>query len=314
MPAFDVQAPLMSLPMLLGTTLETVPAGAPYLSAEPGRVERWKARLDAIPGFKVGVAWQGNPYFSWDRWRSFPLEALAPLAAVEGVRLISLQKGPGAEQLRGLKGRFAVEELEGLDAEGGAFLDTAAVMKCLDLVVTADTAAAHLAGALAVPAWVALSAVADWRWMTGREDTPWYATLRLFRQRSLGEWGGVMRRMAGRLRRLAAKRSPALPSAPVSPGELLDKIGILELKARRFADPVKRTQAQAELEALKAARDADVQASEELTRLAAELKAVNEGLWEVEDALRRCERDGDFGPRFVELARSVYRRNTSGRP
>jgi tetratricopeptide (TPR) repeat protein len=217
-PAFDVQAPLMSLPMVLGTTLENVPAELPYLSAEPGRVEKWKARLDAVPGFKIGVAWQGNPHFSWDHWRSFPLEALAPLAAVEGVRLVSLQKGPGAEQVRGLKGCFAVEELDGLDAEGGAFLDTAAAMKCLDLVATADTAAAHLAGALGVPAWVALSAVADWRWLVGREDTPWYPTLRLFRQATLGDWGGVMTRMAEALRALAGRpRGPlAHPANPVS--------------------------------------------------------------------------------------------------
>jgi hypothetical protein len=195
-PPFDVQAPLMSLPLLLGTTVETVPADVPYLSAEPARVERWRARLDALPGFKVEVVWQGNPHFSWDRWRSFPLHALAPLAAVEGVRLVSLQKGPGAEQVAALKGRLPVEELEGLDAEGGVFLDTAAVMRCLDLVVTADTAAAHLAGALGAPAWAALSAVADWRWLLGREDTPWYPTLRLFRQKTLGDWGEVFERMA----------------------------------------------------------------------------------------------------------------------
>jgi hypothetical protein len=295
--------------MLLGTTLETVPAGAPYLSAEPGRVEKWKARLDGLPGFKVGVVWQGNPHFSWDCWRSIPLAALAPLAAVEGVRLVSLQKGPGAEQVRELKGRFAVEELDGLDAEGGAFLDTAAVMKCLDLVVTADTAAAHLAGALGAPAWVALSATADWRWLVGREDTPWYPTLRLFRQAAIGDWGGVFLRMAGELRRLTAGRPTALPRVPLSPGDLLDRIGILEIKVERFTDAGRRAQARAELAALREARDAAVPASDELTRLTADLKAVNEALWEVEDELRRCERGEDFGPRFVGLARSVYRRN-----
>jgi tetratricopeptide (TPR) repeat protein len=202
-PPFDVQAPLLSLPLLLGTTPESVPADVPYLSAEPERVEKWRVRLEALPGFKVGVVWQGNPHFSWDRWRSIPLACFAPLAAVEGVRLVSLQKGPGAEQVAALKGRFPVEELEGLDAEGGAFLDTAAVMKCLDLLVAADTAAAHLAGALGVPAWVALSAVADWRWMIGREDTPWYPSMRLFRQTTLGDWAEVFGRMAEALRPLA---------------------------------------------------------------------------------------------------------------
>jgi hypothetical protein len=309
LPAFDVQAPLMSLPMLLGTTRENVPADIPYLSAEPGRVEKWKARLDGLSGLKVGVAWQGNPHFSWDHWRSFPLAALAPLAAVEGVRLVSLQKGPGVEQLRELKGRFAVEELEGLDAEGGAFLDTAAAMKCLDLVVTADTAAAHLAGALGVPAWVALSAVADWRWLLGREDTPWYPTLRLFRQQTLGDWAGVFDRMAEGLRELVRRSRGPVARIEVSPGELLDRCSILEIKAECFRDESKRAPARAELAALRAMCDAALEPSEELTRLAAELKAVNAALWEAEDELRRCERDGDFGGRFVELARSVYTRN-----
>ena len=109
-PEFDVQAPLMSLPGLLGTTPETAPAGASYLHADPVRAEHWKGRLEALHGLKVGVVWQGNPNHSWDRWRSFPLASLAPLAAVEGVRLVSLQKGPAVEQLKALKGRFAMEE------------------------------------------------------------------------------------------------------------------------------------------------------------------------------------------------------------
>jgi tetratricopeptide (TPR) repeat protein len=206
LPEFDVQAPLLSLPGLLGTTLETVPADAPYLHAEPGRVEKWKARLEGLGGFKVGVAWQGNPHHPWDRWRSFPLACLAPLAALEGVRLVSLQKGPGVEQVQALQGRLSVNELDdGLDAEGGAFLDTAAVITNLDLVVTADTAAAHLAGALGVGTWLALSVVADWRWMCGRDDTPWYPTLRLFRQHALGNWEGVFRRIAQEVTPLVAR-------------------------------------------------------------------------------------------------------------
>jgi hypothetical protein len=135
-----------------------------------------------------------------------PLACLAPLATVEGVRLVSLQKGPGVEQAKALKGRFSVKELgEGLDAEGEAFLHMAAVMQNLDLVVTADTAVAHLAGALAIRAYLALSAVADWRWMCGRDDTPWYPTMRLFRQDTLGAWDGVFRRMDDYLMALVAR-------------------------------------------------------------------------------------------------------------
>ncbi len=186
LPPFDVQVPLMSLPGLLGVTPERVPGSEPYLWAEPGRVEAWRQRLGASEKVRVGIAWQGNPRFVWDRWRSAPLRAFAALAEVDGVELISLQQGPGSEQLAELRGRFAVTRLEGLDREG--FLDTAAVMKCLDLVVCVDTAAGHLAGALGVPVWLALAAVADWRWLREREDTPWYPGMRLWRQRQLGEW------------------------------------------------------------------------------------------------------------------------------
>jgi hypothetical protein len=172
-------------------------------------VAAWRQRLAESKGFKVGIVWQGNPHFQWDRFRSIPLACFAPLAEVEGVQLISLQKGAGTEQLRAIGGRFAVADLgEELDPPGAAFLDTAAVIAALDLVVTADTAAAHLAGALAVPVWVALSAVADWRWLRERGDTPWYPTMRLFRQRQLGDWQPVFDKMAGQIRRAAPLRRP----------------------------------------------------------------------------------------------------------
>src|SRR5262249_26765260 len=153
---------------------------------------------------------QGNPSFPWDRHRSIPLACFAPLA-VKGVRLISLQKGPGAEQVRELAAKLPVDELVGLDTEGGAFLDTAAVMRCLDLVVTADTATAHLAGALGVPVWVALARIADWRWLREREDTSWYPTMRLFRQNQLGSWDNLFVKMAETVS--ARFAPPVAPSA-----------------------------------------------------------------------------------------------------
>jgi hypothetical protein len=202
-PAFDVQAPLLSLPGLLGTTLKSVPANVPYLHAEEQRVEKWRARLTAVEGFRVGVVWQGNPKFQWDRWRSVPLEEFAPLAEVEGVQLVSVQKRESTDLGRGERASFPVVDLgEELDLEG-AFLDTAAVMRCLDLVVSADTAAAHLAGALGVPVWVPLARVTDWRWGRQGGYTAWYPTMRLFRQARLGRWGPVFHRMARRLRGLA---------------------------------------------------------------------------------------------------------------
>jgi tetratricopeptide (TPR) repeat protein len=310
LPGFDVQAPLLSLPGLLGTTLENVPAEVPYLHADLQRVEKWRRRLEAVEGFRVGIVWQGNPKFQWDRWRSVPLAEFAPLAEVEGVRLVSLQKRESAEQERRERASFPVVELgDELDV-GGAFLDTAAVMRCVDLVVSADTAAAHLAGALGVPTWVPLAKVADWRWGRQGEGTHWYPSMRLFRQARLGRWGPVFRRMAGRLRGLAARRGrrPGLRVA-VSAGELLDKITILEIKAGRISDPAKLAHVRAELEALRRAWGRPGAAPGELARLAAALRTTNEALWEVENKLRTCERAKAFGPEFVELARSVYRHN-----
>jgi tetratricopeptide (TPR) repeat protein len=212
LPAFDVHAPLLSLPALLKTTLSSVPAAIPYLQAEPARVSAWRRRLGDGKEFRVGVVWQGNPYFHGDRHRSFPLACLAPLAAVEGVRLFSLQKEHGLEQLAAAQGRLPITVLEGLDAAGGAFLDTAAVMQSLDLVVTADTAAAHLAGALGVPVWVALARGADWRWGLRDASTPWYPTLRLFRQDRLGAWDLLFQNMAAQLRQEVRRRRTSLPS------------------------------------------------------------------------------------------------------
>ena len=304
---YDVQAPLMSLPALLGTTLSNVPARAPYLSPDPGLAEAWAKRLSALPGFKVGIAWQGNPRNRWDRHRSAPLAEFAPLARCDGVRLVSLQKGFGSEQLPALAGSFPVIDLgPELDA-GGAFLDTAAVIGHLDLVVTVDSALAHLAGALGAPVWVALAEAADWRWLRGREDSPWYPTARLFRQQRLGEWRGVFGRMAEELKVRAARAAGV--TVPVCPGELLDKITILEIKKERITDPAKRRHVVAELAALEAARERVLPVSEELAGLVELLREVNRALWDVEDELRRCELRREFGPAFVELARSVYRDN-----
>jgi hypothetical protein len=290
LPAFDVQVPLMSLPGLLGTTLATVPAEEFYLQAEPSRVEVWSERLAGVGDFKVGVVWQGNRHHPGDRWRSFPLASLAPLAGVEGVRLVSLQKGPGVEQLREWGKRFPILELEGLDAEGGAFLDTAAVMKNLDLVVTADTACAHLAGALGVAVWVALSGAADWRWLCGREDTSWYPGMRLFRQERLGEWRAVFERMAAQLRQLLEKRTTRRGvRIEVSPGELLDRFTILEIKAERIQGPAKLAAVRAEVAALRRLRSEAVSMSGEVERLAEALRPVNEVLWEAERPAGRAE-------------------------
>jgi hypothetical protein len=153
--------------------------------------EQWRATLGTTGKFRVGIAWQGNPTYDGDKLRSIPLVHFAPLAQV-GVELLSLQKDFGSEQLAGIRDKFRVRDLgANVDQEHGAFMDTAAIMKNLDLVVTCDSVLAHLAGALGVPVWVPLSRAPDWRWMLERADSPWYPTMRLFRQTATGNWDDV---------------------------------------------------------------------------------------------------------------------------
>ncbi|HTU24495.1 MAG TPA: tetratricopeptide repeat-containing glycosyltransferase family protein [Pirellulales bacterium] len=194
LPRCDFYLPLLSVPGALGTTAKTIPCDVPYLSAQPDRVAHWRQQLAGLDGFRIGIAWQGSPDFSGDVGRSIALAHFAPLARVPGVRLVSLQKGFGAEQIA-TAGVPVIDLSSRLD-ESGAFLDTAAVMRNVDLVVTSDTAIPHLAGALGVPVWVALKYSPDWRFLLGRADSPWYPTMRLFRQTIPGDWTGVFERIA----------------------------------------------------------------------------------------------------------------------
>jgi hypothetical protein len=200
LPPFDLATPLLSLPGLLGTELDSIPGGVPYITAEPARTASWKERLAALPGRKLGLTWQGHietekhgGYIG----RSFGLAAAAPLAAIPGVTLISLQKGEASGQRSQVAFGSKVLELTDPGEMGAAeLLDTAALLSALDLVVTTDTFTAHLAGALGIPVWVVLSYSPDWRWLTEREDSPWYPTMRLFRQRTAGDWSEVFDRVA----------------------------------------------------------------------------------------------------------------------
>jgi len=216
---FDTWSPLMSLPLLFNTTLDSIPNPVPYLVADEGLVRFWQERLRRVDGIRVGIHWQGNPAFSRDRFRSIPLASFEPLAGIAGVRLISLQKGFGSEQLNPHSVRFPVIDLQlKLDEVHGPFLDTAAILHCLDLVITSDTALAHLAGALGVETWLAVPRVPEWRWLSGREDSPWYPTLSLFRQRCVGQWGDVFTEMTAALHKRAITRhSASLPDRQTLP-------------------------------------------------------------------------------------------------
>ncbi len=247
------------------------------------------------------------------------------------MRLISLVKDQSEIDIATPKGPFSIESLgEEFDAGPDSFIDCAAAMAALDLVITSDTAIAHLAGALGRPVFVALKQAPDWRWLLARADSPWYPTMRLFRQRSRDEWGPVFDAIAvevearvrarrsnprrGRIRRAAPDgRRPAAATAliaiPGAIGELIDKITILEIKESRVDDALKLRNIRFELALLRKLKGEAGLAGAKLDRMEAELKHANEILWNVEDALRSCEARRQFDEEFVALARLVYTSN-----
>lgn len=202
LPDFDLHCPLLSLPRLLGTTLETIPAQVPYLTADPGRSLIWHDRLQALDGLRVGLVWAGNPDMAADRRRSMSLDQLAPLASLEGVHFISLQKGPPSRQSppRGLRLHDWTDDLKD-------FADTAALVDGLDLVISVDTAVVHLAGALGRPVWLMNRFDRCWRWLLNRDDSPWYPNLRQFRQPRSGDWDAVLQLICLELSALTNNRS-----------------------------------------------------------------------------------------------------------
>jgi hypothetical protein len=306
--------PLLHLPRALGITPENFVPRMPYLAAEPERVAYWRARLGSH-GLRIGIVWQGNPDPRVDQGRSAPLSAFAPLAEIPDVRLISLQKGARQTEIAAVAFAGAIEELGAeFDAGPDAFLDTAAVMESLDLVVSVDTSVAHLAGALNRPVRILLKRLgAHWAWLYDRTDSVFYPSARLYRQRVPGDWGELLQRLAGDIKTglrppPAAELAATRPFIPVSIGELLDKLSILRLKSARIAEPQKLSNVARERAALSAAA-ADLKLEAGVGELAAELQAVNERLWDIEIEIRACERRGDFGPRFIALARAVYSNN-----
>ncbi len=333
---FDAYCPLLSLPGVFQTRLDSIPAETSYLRADPALTAKWRLALGEHKKLRVGVSWQGNPDHALDRQRSAPLEAFRGLARIPHVELICLQKGFGVEQVETLSPPFPLRQLgDDVDTRAGAFMDTAAIMQSLDLVLTTDTAIAHLAGALGVETWLVLPLAPDWRWLLGRDDTPWYPSVRLFRQTSHGDWTDVFVRVGNALQarrvesfqddqksNLATQAAPiqaasiqaasiqaASIQAAMAPGELIDKITILQIKSERIDDEQKRRNVNHEKTVLEATQREAIPPSAEVERLQTQLKNVNEQLWDIEDAIRLCEQRQDFGARFIELARSVYKTN-----
>jgi tetratricopeptide (TPR) repeat protein len=202
-PPCDAQCPMMSLPLALGTTLATIPAPRSYLHADPREVSAWGERLAALGGrgVRVGLVWAGNPGRSpilsaVDRRRSMPLDRMAPIFAVPGVQFVRLQK----DQRAAAEAHAMVDVMDHMKD----FADTAALVTQLDLVISVDTAVAHLASALGRPVWLLDRYDPCWRWLTGRQDSPWYPALRLYRQTAPGDWDGVVATVAQDLHRFAA--------------------------------------------------------------------------------------------------------------
>ena len=248
-PEFDVHCSLPSLPYRFGTTLQTIPADVPYLRADPARVEVWRKRMEAVSEnaetrrhgdtetksssfsasprlrvpasspMRVGVAWAGNPSHRQDKHRSLPLAALAPLFDRPNTRFFSLQKGAAAQELASAIGnrKTCPEPVEGSQIANivdwttdlNDFADTAALIANLDLVIAVDTVVVHLAGAMAKPAWVLLAVPSDWRWMLGRDDCPWYPSLRLFRQPTRHDWKITVGQVVEELNRLPLSANTA---------------------------------------------------------------------------------------------------------
>jgi tetratricopeptide (TPR) repeat protein len=348
LPVFDYQVPVMSLPHLFKTTLQTIPSQVPYLQASEELTAQWKEKLKDDHNFKVGICWEGSPYYEQFKAaaskKSVPLNTFIPLTQVPGVSVYALQKMNGLEQLKALPSDVKITDFgEDFDGTNGRFMDTAAVINNLDLVITVDTSVAHLAGALGKPVWVLLPSVADWRWMLNRSDCPWYPTMQVFRQHQQGDWTSVMQTVINELKPAVAqkqkdqpKRSikmetpiatqtqnspPALFGAAQSSksplsvftevqiGELIDKITILQIKSERIKDATKLKNINAELKTLMDDCKKNVPQTEQLLKLWNELKDVNEKLWVIEDDIRDKEKAREFDQKFVEIARSVYYTN-----
>jgi tetratricopeptide (TPR) repeat protein len=199
LPPIDFHCPLLSLPAAFGTTLSTVPASIPYLEAPAERVRHWQSRLGRTKKLRIGLAWSGNATHKNDHNRSIALARLAPLLSLPGAELLSLQKGVRPEDAVVMKD-LPITDIAG---ELGDFADTAAVVSLVDLVIAVDTSVVHLAGALGRPVWILLPFSPDWRWLQGRDDSPWYPTARLFRQPAIGDWEGVIRNVKKELAKLA---------------------------------------------------------------------------------------------------------------
>jgi hypothetical protein len=199
---YDLYVPLLNLPSIFDTGIDNIPARIPYLSAKESKVAHWHDKIKT-DSFKIGIVWAGNPAHDNDHNRSCTLNNFTRLAKIKNVKLFSLQKGPGIEQINNWP-----EDLELIDLgqKFEDFTDTAAAIENMDLTISVDTSVIHLAGAMGKTAWILIPYESDWRWMLNRQDSPWYPTIELFRQKKYDNWDGVFQRVAEQLKVLIEKQ------------------------------------------------------------------------------------------------------------
>ncbi len=213
LPDFDFHCPVLSLPLAFERRLKIIPAQVPYISPGPQLIDQWKRRIGPkTDAFKAGIVWAGRPTHTNDRHRSMKLRQFAPLAGIEHLEFYSLQKGPATTEMASAPPGF---RLYNFTSDLADFVDTAAMIANLDMIIAVDTAVAHLAGALGKNVWVMLPYAADWRWLRGRNDSPWYPTMRLFRQKSWGDWDGVVGEVRQALAAWVAQPESPQRSSPI---------------------------------------------------------------------------------------------------
>jgi tetratricopeptide (TPR) repeat protein len=300
---------MLSFPRYLGISFQRPLVTDPYITVPPQWIEHWRKVLAPEQRPIIGIHWQGTPERNNMRGRSFPLEYFAPVAQ-GNVRLLSLQKGYGSEQMDTCSFRDRFVTCQDKIDETWDFVETAAIIANCDLIITSCSGTAHLAGGMGKTTWLLLQKVPEWRWGMDTEDLFWYPSFGLFRQRERGNWAEVFQRVSLALQEFMTQNfppsTPATLLAPISIGELIDKITILEIKTQHL-DGAKLANVHKELHALE-----DILHNLAITidpDLVQRLKAVNLRLWDIEEAIRQQEHRQDFGETFIQLARSVYREN-----
>jgi len=302
--------PLINLPRALALAPDEYAAQDAYLKPDPARVKNWAKKLKD-KAFKIGVVWAGNPSSPAENGRSMALEALAPLAKLDGIRLYSLQKGEAAKELKSVSFKKAITDFgPSLDQGEQAFLDTAAIIQSLDMVVAVDTAVAHLAGALGKPVCLLLRKDPDWRWLAREEDNVWYPKTKLYRQRQAGDWSEPVQRLVVDIAARIGKAAPPLPGAmplvPIAVGDLVDRVTILNLKLAHASNAEQAMELQHQAKMLETELRKISSGLPVLADLEKDIGDVNTKLWIVEDQIREAEAKHLFDDKFISLARSVY--------